>query len=321
MRARPECDVAIGVAVDDELVATIERARVRVGGSVREDHPVVLPHRAAGEHRVACHDPRRGDDAVVTEQLLDRRRHRFGALPQDRLVLRVLGEVLEAVAQHAGHRVETRHVEEEAHLEEVPIRDRGAVDLAGDQVTHEVVTWRSPSLGDEPAEVRVDGLAGVRSDRAVGILDRRGVHELVDPPEQGVGLLHREPHELHEDRGRELQREVGDEVARAGRGHPVDELGRLHADPRFHVGHRGRGELGVEHVAVLRVLRWVELERDPSVRFHVGVRRDVPAGEQVGLLERAWRSSYPSRYQRFHSGAMSLWNTGVSDRSRSHSSW
>ena len=67
-------------------------------------------------------------------------------LPQHRLVLRVLGEVLEAVAQHARHGVETRHVEEEAHLEEVAIRDRGAVDLAGDEVAHEVVSWRGAAL-------------------------------------------------------------------------------------------------------------------------------------------------------------------------------
>ncbi len=106
-------------------------------------------------------------------------------------VLGVLGEVPEAVPEHTGDGVEPGHVEEEAHLEQLPLADGLAIDLGGDEIAHQVVTGFGPALGQQLAEIAVDGLPRRGADGAVGILVVAGVHERVDPPEEHVGVLHR----------------------------------------------------------------------------------------------------------------------------------
>ena len=67
--------------------------RVAVGGRERQQHPVVLLHRAAVEVVVLGDHAGHRDRRVGTEELLERERHHLGVVEQALVVLGVLGEV------------------------------------------------------------------------------------------------------------------------------------------------------------------------------------------------------------------------------------
>ena len=266
MRAGPERDVVVGGAVDPDLRPARERARIPRRRPDRQLHHRAGRDRAAGYLDVPPDLAGRDGEGVDPEDLLDRGRDesRVGRDPLP--VARMGGEVVQRVAERGRHRVEARHEHEEAVGRHLVIGDRAPVHLEADRLADQVVARLRAALGDDGQEV-----IGHRPHRphpvVRDLVGRRaaGVQDAGFPVHEARQVLRRQPHQAEEDRGRVVEREVGDHVAPAPAREAVDQLRRPSPDPVIEDADRLGREVGAERPPPLAVLVAAEHVRDPPV--------------------------------------------------------
>ena len=226
-------------------------------------------------------------DRVHAQGLLDAGRHQRRVVEDPLPDVRVLGEVLEEVAELPSRRVQPGEDEHRAHVEQHGVGQRLAVDRrlqqVGDEVDGRIAGLAAPCRQhvDEVAADAVEGGDHAR-DPVLGPVEAE--EEVLDPGHEPIGVLGRQPDDREEDLGREADRELRHEVALPARGdlgdHPPADVARRRLGPADRAGR----ELGVEQLAVLDVLGRVDLRRHEAVR-RVGLpRRERLAGEQVDVL-------------------------------------
>ena len=116
-------------AVDDERVGILELVRIAVGRRERQQHPVVLLHRAAVEVDVLGDHAGHRDRGVRTEELLERERHDLGVVDEALLVVGVLGEVPQRRADRRPGGVDPGDEQQDDHAADDVVVDRLPVDL------------------------------------------------------------------------------------------------------------------------------------------------------------------------------------------------
>ena len=137
--AEAEGGVAVLLPVDDERVGILEHVRITVGGRERQQHVVVLLHRAAVEVDVLGDHAGHRDRGVRTEELLERERHHLGIVGETLTVLRVLREVPDRRTDRRPRRVDAGDEQQEDRAADVLRGELVAVDLDLEQVAGEVV--------------------------------------------------------------------------------------------------------------------------------------------------------------------------------------
>ena len=108
--------------------------------------------------------------------------------------------------------------------------------------------------------------------------------EVVHPRHHLLGVGPGQPDHRQEDLSGIAQRERADEVALALRGDVCDQPAADLPRRRLDLVHRTRCEPGVEDLAVLDVLRWIDLCRHEPVHRLGLPRRDRLAGEDLRVL-------------------------------------
>lgn len=154
---------------------------------------------------------------------------------------------------------------EEADVEDVVLGQPFAIDLRGQEPRDDVVSGALGALVDERAEVVVDLESRPHHDVvAVLTFELVAVEDAVAQAQEHAQLLLGQTHQAEEHRRREDLGEFLGEVALAAVDESVDEP----VDPTRDVGlllvHATRCEEGVEDLAVLRVVRRVDVERDQA---------------------------------------------------------
>ena len=191
MHALAEAQVAEPAAGHVEPVRIGEAALVAVRGAVDQHHPAagrdghpVQDDLAAGR---AADQLQRGGEA---DRLLDGVRDERRFLPQQRALVRVLGEQLEqrpSEPRGALHPAQEQHhhqAEDLRGLPDVLPGERHSVDAGGDQVGHQVVARVSAPPLQEVDEVALDACGGGLGHRGEAGVVGLAVLELVHPPFQ-----------------------------------------------------------------------------------------------------------------------------------------
>jgi hypothetical protein len=253
----------------------------------RDRHPV-QPHLPRGRPGGQL---QRGD---VPQCLLDRGRDERGVALQQRALVGVLGEQLEQVAGQPGGRLDAAEVEHEhepAHLgrrRHLLRHERHAVDVAADEMGHEVVPGVTTAFLEQVDEVLLDARGGRPRDRRQVRRAGDAVLQLVGPALElvasrellGVPLLPaRQAHHVEEDVERHRPRQVLGQVDRAAVLPDLDEVPHHRADAGLQLRHPPRQEVGLDDAADLVVPRVVHVRQRPRRGLLEGAVVDVHALE------------------------------------------
>ena len=170
------------------------------------------------------------DRADPAQDLLDRVGQQLGAVAQLLPLAAVLGEREQPAADRVARRLVARLDEQLAVRDELLLGERRAVDLAADQLAHQVVLRVAAALVDQALEVGVhlaarplDGLA--RRLARAPVLGIVLADHLVGPAEQQLPVVARHAEDPRDHRERERRGDALDEVelARGARGRRVVE--------------------------------------------------------------------------------------------------
>ena len=263
MHPGPEGQV-LGVPGEVHVVGIGEVGLVRVGRADADADMVTLVHRAPTQLDVLLHHARDpGHRCLPPQQLLHRGRDDRGVLHDQPPLFRVLGQIREEALQRVGHRVEAGQEEEETDAEDLVIGQPVAARLgAGEhaqQILPRLLAPVGQGLGEEALNLaRVHALIGLHFLQVVP----GGTENPVLHPQEHRQFRHREPEQPQEDRRREGLGQCGGELAGPVLDETVDQLVHQACDVRLDQVHPLRSEDRVQQLAVLRVLRWVHLQRD-----------------------------------------------------------
>ena len=287
VHALAEAQVAEPAAGDVEPVRIGEAALVAVRGAVDQHHP------AAGRDGHAVQGDLAGGGAAdqlqrgsETDRLLDGVRDERRLVPQQRALVRVLGEQLE---QGSGEPCGALHPAEEQHHHQaedlrgrpdVCFGERHSVDVGGDQVRHQVAARTDAALVQQVDEVALDtgrGGLGHRGEPGVVWL---AVLELVYPPLQlGAALLpgrgqaeQVEEHLVGHRPGQLLSQVHGAPVPP-----DVDEATHHGADRVLPLGDPVGQQLRLDHPADLVVPRVIDVRQKPGAALVLRGVVDVDA--------------------------------------------
>ena len=181
-------------------------------------------------------------------------------------------------ADEAGRGVVPREHQQEAEAEQLLLGELLAVDLGGEQRTHQVVTRFAATLGQQFGEELV-----ALAERVEVVLRTLDLEERVGPAAEVVDAVvgdadHRADHHARQD-GRVLVLQL----AAAAGGDAFDEVARDGAGARFDLGHAPRRERTRHERAQLRVADRVDV--DHLGQEVVGLRDH--ARERLPVVHRA----------------------------------
>ena len=288
MRPAAEGEMLVRLPFDVEAVGVREHRRIAVGGGEHAPHLGVTGDRRPVERDVGVqHACREDDRAVVAETLLD------GALGElrPRAELRQLGGMLEerpdAVADQADRRLEAGDEEADRLRDELGWAQAVALLLGPDEGAQEIVAEARPPRRDQLLEVRGErhpGGSGLREHLGRQHAGREAVRRLRRPRGEAVAVAHRDAEHLADDGGGHRQREVGDHVHLAARGHPVEALVDDALDVAAQCGDRPRREGAAHETTETGVRRRILLEHElalPAERL-VDAGQDAVRGARAG---------------------------------------
>ena len=279
--SHPEREVAVGLAVEDDLVGIRERALVAVRRRERDQDHLVGPQLLAPELDVVDHDAADRHGAEHAEELLDRGRDQAGFLAQSPLLLGVPGQVEQRRRERSPRRVDAGGEQLATREEHLEVVESLAFDLDVREVADEVVARRHSPLREERAEVAEDALG--RGDRVgfAGVLDHRP-----GPAGEGVLVLGPEAEQLADHGDGHRAGEAVRRVAGAAGHESLDEADRGVTHDRLERGDAGRHECRCQQPLEAHVFGRVELQRRDA---HVAVAevagdRAVPRRERLGVV-------------------------------------
>ena len=209
-------------------------------------------------------------------------------------------QVEEAVPEQVRRRLVPREEQENAVRDHLVVRQAVALVLRAEHETHQVVSRAARALAEERAEV-VDqpGDAGARLGEVVALVDRPAEvgRQAIGPGFDRLEVLLRGAHQPGDDRRRQREGELPDEVHRATRDDAVEERvdGPLDAiAARLELFRRERAlQEAPQAVVVGRVAEDEPVAQHVGDRPHRGAVTRVPVvdlaeavgGERVGAVE------------------------------------
>src|SRR5439155_6716543 len=265
--AEAEREMWVWAAIDAErerileyLLVTVRRREVQGDPLAGADGcPAHLAVRGGGAREVA-------DRAGPAQDLLHRVGHQLGVAAQLLPLVAVLAEGEQTPADRVARRLVPGLHQELAVGDQLLLVERLPLDLAADQLAHQVAPRVAAALVDERLEVGMQLAAGVLGHLARGLprLAVLGVllaDHLVGPAEQPLPVVARNAEDPCDHRQREGRRYALDEVelARRARGRRLaEDVDRDPVDVGAGLTNRTRSEALVRHAAHETVLRGIE---------------------------------------------------------------
>lgn len=286
VRAGTERDVVGGLAPQVHFEGPFEALGVAVADREREHHHLPRADRAAADLDVPCRLAGGDDERVDAEDLLDRRGDQRRVVDDRPALFRMRGEVVEGPADGDRDRVEAGLEQQDAERVHVPVADRLVVDRPGHGAGQQVVAGCLAAQRDLLLEVVRHGVHRAQLPLAVRVFAVGQMQQVVDPVEELREILLGQPHQTHEDQGREAAGERVEDVGGTAVLQPVDQAGRDLPDLRFTGGDRLGREGAAQQAPPRGVLGRVEHLRDPQepgVRIE---RRHGLVGEGPPVLQR-----------------------------------
>ena len=234
MDAETERGVTVLGPIEHDLVGLLEQLGIAVGCRERQQHPLVLLHRAAVEVTVLGDHAGHGDGRVRPQELLDGGRHELGLTGQAAPVVGVRGEVPDAGSDGAPRRVDAGDQQQHDRSAHVLVRQLVAVELDVEEVGDEVVARFDTVALDVLVEVLLGALEA-QSTLLRGPVDalERVVHE----PAELLVVLDRQPEHARDHVDRDvlgvLLGGVDDGLARRDLAHVVEALPAQFANLRL----------------------------------------------------------------------------------------
>ena len=287
MHALTEPQVAEPPPPHVEPVRVTEPPLVPVRRAVDQHHP------AAGRdrHPVQRHLARRGPADQLQrgsepDRLLHGVRDERRVLPQDRALVRVLGEQLEQRPDEPGgalHAAQEQHHHQAEDLRggaEVLLGKRHAVDLGGDDVGHQVRARPGAPLPQQVDEVGLDTGGGGLGHRGEPGVVGLAVLELVHPPVELLPALRTRRGQAEQVEEHLVRRRPGQFLGQVhGAAVPpgVDQAADHGADRVLPLGDAVRQQLRLDHPADLVVPRVVDVGQEPGAALVLRGVVDVDA--------------------------------------------
>ncbi len=221
--AEAEREMRVRAAIDAERERVVEHLLVAVRRREVQRHLLPRPDRHAAHLAVLGRGPGEvADRAGPAQDLLDGVGQQVGIGAQLLPLVAVLAEREQPAADRVARRLVARLDEELAVRDELLLGERRPVDLAADQLAHQIVLRVAPALVDQAPEVGVHLAAGAL-DRLAGRLARAPVlrivlaDHLVGPAEQQLPVVARHAEDPGDHRERERRGDAFDEVELARR--------------------------------------------------------------------------------------------------------